>query len=78
MKTITTSIGTTVTLKDSEHGSLVVLDHPDAPDDMRNLEAGRLARFSGDWGFQPAMFSEGLIGPETLRAIADLIEAHSG
>ena len=67
---ITTSTGTTVSTKPSEHGTLIILDHPDAPGDMRNLEAVRIFRGC----FQAAPFSEGAMRPETLRAIADLIE----
>lgn len=65
------STGGTVRLKESEAGLLVILDHPEAPGDMRNLEAGRIA----GGGFQPAPFLAGAMRPETLRAIADLIES---
>lgn len=67
---ITTSTGSTVTLNDVGR---VVLDHPDAPDDMRHQEAGRVI----DGGFQPAPFAEWALRPEMLRALADLIEAAS-
>ncbi|MGN6403529.1 hypothetical protein [Sinomonas sp.] len=65
------SNGTTVSLKPSKDGPLVVLDHPDAPDDMRNIEAGRIILGS----YQPKPFCEFGLRSETLRAIADLIEA---
>lgn len=72
------SNGTTVTLKDSVDGPLVILDHPDAPKDLRNLEAGRIVTQPAGAGFQAAPFSVGAMRPETLRAIADLIEANHG
>lgn len=69
--TKTTSTGSTITLRDDEHnGQLVILDHPEAPSDMRDLEAGRVI----DGGFQPAPFAAFALSPEALRAIADLIE----
>lgn len=49
---------------------VVILDHPDAPPDMRHTEAGRVIAGS----FQPAAFAEFGLRPETLRAIATLIE----
>lgn len=70
-KKITLSNGTTVTLRDSPEGLLVVLDHPAAPAAMRNHEAGRII----DGGFQPVPFALFGLRPETMRAIADLIEA---
>lgn len=72
-RSITTSTGTTITLTDCDDMTLVLLDAPDAPADMRNLEAGRLV----DGGFQPAPFAAWGLVPATLRAIADLIEAES-
>jgi hypothetical protein len=69
----TTSTGTTVTLQHSPHGDLVIMDHPDAPDDIRNMETGRIVT----GGFQAAPFSAVVLQPETLRAIATLIEAQS-
>jgi hypothetical protein len=68
--TVITSTGTTVTLEPSVHGPLVILDNPNAPADMRNIEAGRIT----DGGYQSAPFSLGALTPETLRAIAHLIE----
>ena len=68
---ITTSNGSTVTTEPSEHGTIIVLDHPDAPDDMRHYTAGRIV---DNGGFQPVPFCVAAIGPEVLRAIADLIE----
>ncbi|MCP1414370.1 hypothetical protein [Paenarthrobacter sp. A20] len=70
MNSITTSSGTTVSVHQSGPDALLFLDHPEAPDDMRHLEAGRVTQE----GFQPAPFAAFGLGPETLRAIADLIE----
>jgi hypothetical protein len=50
--------------------TLVIVDHPDAPPDMRHKEAGRIV----DGGFQPAPLAAFALRPETLRAIATLIE----
>lgn len=72
-RSITTSTGTTITLTDLDDMTLVHLDHPSAPADMRNMEAGRIL----DGGFQPAPFADWALTPVTLRAIADLIEAES-
>jgi hypothetical protein len=73
---ITTSTGSTVNVETDVDGTrLVILDHPDAPEDMRNYEAGRIVEFGGNFGFQPVPFCVGSMGPETLRAIAELIEA---
>lgn len=69
---ITTQAGTTVFL--GSHGAacksdLVVIDHPEAPADLRNLEIGRLT----GGGYQPAGAPYAL-SPDVLRAIADLVE----
>lgn len=69
-RTITTSTGTTVSLGRRGTDAVILLDHPDAPTDMRNTEAGRVEA----GGFQPAPFAAWAASPETLRAIADLIE----
>lgn len=71
---ITTQRGTTVFL--GSHGAncssdLVVIDHPDAPADLRNLEIGRLA----GGGYQP-VGADYALSPEVLRAIADLAETN--
>ena len=73
MTEITTSTGTIIRLGEQIEmgGTLVVLDHPAAPDDMRNREAGRVI----DGGFQPAPFAAFTLSPETLRAIAELVES---
>lgn len=71
---ITTSTGTTIHTAPSEHGTMIILDHPAAPDDMRCIEAGRIVEGGG---FQPAPFAVWAASPETLRAIADLIDAQS-
>lgn len=65
-----TSVGGSVEIREEEGDSLVVLAHPDAPDDMRDVVAGRIV----DGGFQPAPFAAWAVRPETLRIIADLIE----
>lgn len=72
MTTHTTSGGTTVRVVTHETTGdrVVILDHRDAPDDMRNTEAGRVL----DGGFQPAPFVAWALTPNTLRAIADLVE----
>lgn len=83
---ITTSTGTTITIQDSDHGPLIILDHPDAPADARHIEAGRIIEAPGhnpageltNRGFQPAPFSAYVLTAETMRAIADLVEAHHG
>ncbi|MGW5514641.1 hypothetical protein [Nocardia africana] len=72
-RTITTDTGTTVCLALKDGDTLVVLDHPNAPADMRHTEAGRII----DGGFQPYPFATWSAAPSTLRAIADLIEAVS-
>lgn len=68
--TITTSNGTTITLEVRHGDTVVVLDNPDAPDDMRNTEVGRVT----DGGFQPVMFCPWGLTAETLRAIAQAID----
>lgn len=73
MSTIRTmSNGTTITLESHPpvEGLIVFLGHPDAPEDMRSVEAGRILK----GGFQPAIFAAFTMRPEVLRAIADLIE----
>lgn len=70
---VQTSVGGTVSLvAGPDDLLLVVLDHPEAPEDMRHLEAGRIIH----GGFQPAPFAEYGLRPETLRIIAALIEDH--
>lgn len=66
----TTSTGSTVTIQHSERGPVVLLDHPDAPADLRHAEAGRIVECT----FQPVAFCPFGLRPETLRAIADLID----
>ncbi|WP_280357120.1 hypothetical protein [Nocardia otitidiscaviarum] len=72
-RSITTARGSIVTLSDQNGRLVVLLDHPDAPAEMRPTEAGRVV----DGGFQPHMFADWALTPEGLRAIADLIEEHS-
>lgn len=69
-RSITTEHDVTVTVTSTD---LVVLDHPDAPDDMRHIEVGRLTH-CGE-GFQPVPLFPGAMRPDVLRAIADLIES---
>lgn len=67
----TTEKGTVITVSPSREGNHVVtLDHPDAPADMRGVLAGRII----DGGYQPAIFAAWAMSPDTLRALADLIE----
>lgn len=69
-RTITTSTGTTVSLSNNGEDTVVLLDHPSAPADMRPTEAGRVI----DCGFQFTDFADWSLSPEGLRAIADLID----
>jgi hypothetical protein len=71
VREVTTATGVTVKLSDNDGDTVVLLDHPDAPADTRPTEAGRIR----DGGFQPVPFAPWAVGPATLRAIADLIEA---
>lgn len=65
-----TSTGTTVSVEDAHGDRVVILDNPAAPDDT-HLESGRIV----DGGYQPAFMAAWALTPETLRIIADLIEA---
>lgn len=69
---ITTSTGTDVhvTTREATGDRIIVLDNPNAPDDMRMCEAGRVI----DGGFQPAPFVAWALSPEVMRAIATLID----
>lgn len=70
--TVTIDGGTTISVEQRGTTQLLILDNPDAPDGMRNLESGRIIH----GGFQPAPFGVPFaLRPATLRAIADLIEA---
>jgi hypothetical protein len=70
MNNIALSNGTILSLDTEGANVLVLLDHPDAPEDMRNVEAGRI--IGGH--FQPMPFVNFGMSPEALRAIADLVE----
>lgn len=72
MTTKTTPGGTSVTLKESEYGDReVILDHPHAPEDLRDVVVGRVV----DGGYQPPFMPPPVaMSPDSLRAIADLIE----
>jgi hypothetical protein len=81
MDSITTSGGTTISLRDEplnaaqkilgyEAGKLVIFSHPDAPEGMREIEVGRIIRGF----FQPASYADWGMSPETLRALADFVE----
>ncbi|MFE3052311.1 hypothetical protein [Nocardia sp. NPDC059239] len=72
-RTITTDTGSIVTLTERDGDIVVLLDHPNAPADMRGVEAGRVI----DGGFQPALFAPWGLTPPTLRALADLIEENT-
>lgn len=67
MESITTGHGTTVVIDEFDR---IFLAHADAPEDMRNLEAGRVL----NGGFQPIMFPQYALRPDALRAIATLTE----
>ena len=55
-------------------GKFVVLCNPDAPPSLQRIEAGRIISTAQGTGFQPAPFLAGLLSPDTLRHIADIIE----
>ena len=67
---ITTSTGTTIDTNHTDHGTTVILDHPEAPDHMRHTKAGRII----GGGFQAAPIFAFTLSPEVLRAIATLTE----
>ena len=71
MKSITTDGGTTVSLEEVNGATLVFLDAPDAPEDMKRVEAGRVAE---GIAYQPPIFAPFAMRPAVLRAIADLID----
>ena len=66
------STGAVVSLEDNSVNTVIMLRDANAPEDMREIEAGRIV--CDGRGFQPAMFFPGALRPEVLRAIADLIE----
>lgn len=70
--------GSTLTLHDADqHGDrLLTIDHPSAPDDMRNIELGRVVSMGGMHGLQVPIFGwgEAALRPEALRAAADMID----
>lgn len=68
--TRTTEHGTIISLEEAEGRTVVILEHPSAPEDMRYVEAGRVER----GGFQPAVFAAFALRPSALRALADLID----
>lgn len=72
-QSVTTSTGTNVWVatREATGDRIVVLDNPNAPEDMRMCEAGRVIDRAG---FQPAPFAAWALTPEVLRAIADLID----
>lgn len=74
MLSITTPTGATVSLTTRWSHTYVVLDHPDAPQDMRNVVVGRIAQGA----FQPAPLSAYGLTSATLRALADLLDQHNG
>ena len=71
---VTTSTGTTIRLADDGTNTLVILAARDTPAGMGEQEAGRVI----GGGFQPAFRCAFTMPPETLRGIADLIDAAAG
>lgn len=77
--TITLTGGATLTATDpdDDDNRTITIDHPDAPADLRNLEIGRITTMGHGRGFQVSLrcaWSGAGLRPETLRAIATLIE----
>lgn len=70
---ITTDTGTTVRLEDVHGHRSVICDNPNAPDEFRHREVGRVI----EGGFQAAPFSTFGMRPGVLRAIATLIESEA-
>ena len=72
---ITTSAGISVWVvtRRATGERIIILDHPEAPKDMRWTEAGRI--ISGH--FQPAEPVDFAMSTEVLRAIADLMDAEA-
>lgn len=66
----TTSTGTTVSLREEDGETCVVLANPNAPEGMRETTAGRVI----DGHYQASIFMPFAMSPEVLRIIADLIE----
>lgn len=74
---ITTSNGTII--EDlAQHGDRVItINSPQGIEGPRNVELGRIAEMNGNFGFQPAPFVAWALGPETLRAIAQIVDSMS-
>jgi|GEM_PF-6050238 len=73
---ITIPGGTTITVSRTDRAEReVIFTNPNAPEDMRRVAAGRIARFEGQYGFQPAPFAAFILGTDALRAIAQILEA---
>lgn len=70
MASKTTSQGTTVSDKYILGHRFVVLANPDAPDGLKEVEAGRIV----GGGFQPVPECEFTMSAEVMRAIADLVD----
>lgn len=66
---ITTERGTTISLSEGDQ-TIVILDNPNVPEDKRNTQIGYLT----PGGFSPWGSTLVSLRPETLRALADLIE----
>ena len=66
-----------VTTHRSSGDRLVMLECPTAPKGFRWTGAGRITDLDGTFGFQPAPLAAWLLGPEVLRAIADLTDLES-
>lgn len=71
---ITTEAGTTVSLEEANGETLVFLASPDAPEDMKRTEAGRIVYGAA---YQPSMFPAFAMRPNVLRALADLIDGNA-
>lgn len=68
-----TEQGSRVWLEEHDGHTVVFLDSPRWPGDAQGEPAGRIVQDA----FQAAPFSAYAMGPEVLRAVADLIEERS-
>lgn len=74
---ITTPRGSTLEDKSQYGDRVIILDHPGLPDQHRNAEIGRIVEDRGELAFQSAPYALFGLGPEVLRAIAEIIEGLS-
>ena len=82
MSELHTTTGATVAITtDAEQNRIITVSHPDAPEDLRTVTLGRVARFEGSPpGFQPAPLlglTGALLSAEVLRAVATLVDAEN-